>query len=267
MLIYALDDELILLDALEKAVAEAEPTAEIHSFSRAKLALKELAENDIHPDVAFLDIEMPGMTGLELAKCIKEHSPKTNIVFVTGFSQYALEAHTLRPSGYVMKPVSAEKIREELDDLRHPIEYQSGKRIRVQCFGSFEVFADGFPLHFKYGQTKELFAYLVDRKGASSTMGAVMGILWEDKLYSQSQRSHLRNLIADLRATLKVYGAETAVIKRRNEISIDPSKIDCDYYRFLQGDLSAINLYYGEYMSQYSWAEMRAASLTWRTHL
>lgn len=261
MLIYALDDEPFLLADLEEAIAEAEPTAQIHSFSRAKPALREMEENGLYPDVAFLDIEMPGMSGLELAKRIKDRSPKTNIVFVTGFRQYAAEAAQLRMSGYVMKPVSAEKIRAELEDLRHPIEYKSDKRVRVQCFGHFEVFVDEKPLSFRYSKTKELFAYLIDRKGAAVHADELIAVLWEDKPVSVSLRNQLRNSIHDLTRTLKSVGAGAVLLKTQRSFSIDVSQVDCDYYQFLQAQSSAVNTYGGEYMSQYSWPEMTIAAL------
>ncbi len=261
MLIYALDDEPLLLEALKDAIAEAEPNAEIHTFSRAKPALREIDINGIRPDVVFLDVEMPGMGGLEFAKCIKDRSQKTNIVFVTGFQQYAAEAAQLYMSGYVMKPVDSEKIRRELDNLRHPIQRPSNRRIRVQCFGNFEVFDGERPLFFQLQRTKELLAYLIDRKGATCTMGELLAVLWEDKPVTASQRTQLRKLIADLRQTMREHGAEGSIIKQRNAIAIDCSQIDCDYYRYLQGDPAVVNLYQGEYMAQYSWAEMSVGNL------
>ena len=50
-------------------------------------------------------------------------------------------------------------------------------------------------------------------------------------------------------------GAKNIVIRRRDTIGIDPTFLDCDYYRFLKGDIQAINAFRGEYMKQYSWAE------------
>ena len=61
---------------------------------------------------------------------------------------------------------------------------------------------------------------------------------------------------------LKDAGAEDVIVRGRDEIAIVPESVDCDYYRFLDGDPDAVNLYRGEYMSQYSWVEMTAGSLS-----
>lgn len=261
MLILALDDEPLLLDTIKRLIMEAEPSAETHTFSRVEKALNALQQPDFRPDVAFLDIEMPGMDGLELAKHIKDISPLTNLIFVTGFSQYAAEAMTLYPSGYVMKPITVERIRKELDNLRHPIAVPQSKKIYAQCFGNFEVFANGKPLDFKRSKTKELLAYLIDRQGAACTIGELMGILWEDKPVTTSLRNNIRNLIHDLKTTLSEIGAEDVIIRKYNTIAVVPDQIDCDYYDYLRFIPAAVNKYYGEYMLQYSWSEMTTASL------
>ena len=261
MLIFALDDKPLLLQGLKRCILEAEPSAEVLGFKRAAEVLELMEKEKLKPDVAFLDIEMPGMSGLELAKRMKENSPDTNIVFVTGYSQYAVEAMSMRTSGYLVKPVSAEDIRRELDNLRYPIRTEWKKRIRIQCFGNFDVCLDGRPIHFKRSKVKELFAYLVDRKGASCTAGEVMGILWEDAPNSISMQSNLRNLIHDLKNLLKDAGVEEVLIRGRGTIAINRAAVDCDYYDFLDNKPYAVNLYRGEYMSQYSWSEMTTASL------
>ena len=55
---------------------------------------------------------------------------------------------------------------------------------------------------------------------------------------------------------------EDVIIKKWNYLAIDVSKIDCDYYKFLDGDAVAVNSYMGEYMANYSWAEMTTANLS-----
>lgn len=259
MNILAADDEELMLEALMDAIQKSVPEGVVHGFSRIA-SLLEFAQNT-SCEIAFLDIQMRGMNGLEVAKKLKEINPKINIVFVTGFNQYAMDAICMHASGYITKPVTKEKIDIEMENLRHPIATQTKHRIRVQCFGNFEAFADDHVMQFRYNKTLELFAYLVDRRGAMISGGELMAILWEDKPDSASMRSQLRNLISDLRSTLKQVGAENVLIKVRRNYAIDISEIDCDYYDFLNNRGDAKELYSGEYMAQYSWAEMTGASL------
>ncbi len=247
------DDMLLAVNNLIKVLSKIDPQGRQKGLLCAGEALEYLQEN--HVDVAFLDIEMPDMNGLALAKKIKDIRPQTNIIFVTGYCEYALEAHGLYVSGFLMKPVVEEKVVEALANLRHPIR-KSKKRIWVQCFGNFEVFVDGKPLAFKRRKTKELFAYLIDRKGANCTMGELIAVLWEDKPDTVSQRNQLRNLISDLRQTFKKVGLKDVIVKSWNILSVDPGTVDCDYYGFLGSDPVCVNSYTGEYMTQYSWAEM-----------
>ena len=128
-------------------------------------------------------------------------------------------------------------------------------RLRVQTFGNFEVFYDGKPVHFRRRRTKELFAYLIDRRGAGSTMGQLISVLWEGRPDTDSVRSQLRSLITDLRTTFRDLEENSIIIKQRDLIAVDPDRVDCDYYRFLRGEVSAVNRYQGEFMAQYSWAE------------
>ena len=135
------------------------------------------------------------------------------------------------------------------------------RRLRVQTFGNFGVFRDGVPVRFRRTRTKELFAYLIDRRGAGCTMGELISVLWEGRPDTGGVRSQLRSLIADLRGTLEALGEEAVVIKQRNLIAVDPEQVDCDYYRFLAGDRGAVNAFRGEYMANYSWAEPTVGAL------
>ena len=134
-------------------------------------------------------------------------------------------------------------------------------RLRVQTFGNFEVFWKDQPVRFERSKTRELFAYLIDRRGAGSTMGELISVLWEGRPDTASLRSQLRSLITDLRATFRGLGAEDVVINRRDHIAVDPARVDCDYYRYLAGEKAARAVFRGEYMSNYSWAEITVGSL------
>ena len=135
MNILAVDDEKIALEGLIQSIQKVVPDAEVAGFRRGDLAMEYASKNPV--DVAFLDIEMRGENGLELAKKIKEIYPNRNIVFTTGYSEYAGEAFGMHASGYVMKPVTPEKIEKELGELRHPVE-TSKNRVSCRTFGNFD---------------------------------------------------------------------------------------------------------------------------------
>ena len=210
MRILAVDDERMALESLLEALEEVLPNEEVHSFIDADEALEFAESNDI--DIAFLDIKMRGITGIELAKKIKDIHPNTNIVFTTGYTSYAVSAFGVQASDYLLKPIEADQIRKALINLRNPINLHKN-RLRVQCFGTFEVFIDDNPVTFKRQKTKELFAYLIDRVGANCTMGQLMTALWEDGEDNSSRQSNLRNLIADLKSTFNEYGIVHEIIK------------------------------------------------------
>ena len=250
MKILLVDDEQLQLLRLENTVKKILPDAEILSFTNPKEAYDKTV--DIKFDIAFLDIEMPLINGIDLAKKLKKLNPLINVIFVTAYDSYALDAYSIHASGYVMKPVKAEKLKKELDALRYEVNLKPTKQLQVKCFGNFEVFKDGAPIKFKYQKSKELLAYLVDREGSSANVNELNAILWEE-----DHKAYLRNLIADVSETLKSVGAEDVFIKRHNECFIDPTKIDCDAYEYKNDNPEAVRMYRGEYMTQYSWAQFK----------
>lgn len=253
MNMVAVDDERLALESLLNVIKKVVTEADVVGFQNAGEALTYIQSHAC--DVAFLDIEMRDMSGIELAKQIKKIKPKVNIIFTTGYSEYTGEAFSLHASGYVLKPITPEKVKRELEDLRHPLPANSKKTLRVQAFGNFEVFCREEPIKFRYNKTKELLAYLVDRNGALCTNGELIGVLWEDDGEFKAKESYFKNLRTDLIKTLEDVGCGDVIIKQWGKLGIVPSKISCDYYDYLEGKAYAINAYRGEYMIQYSWSE------------
>ena len=264
MMIFAIDDEPKALRVLCRCVEAAAPGAGLRAFDSAFAALDAIRFGGLFPDIVFSDIEMPGLSGLEFAVALKKASPDTRVVFVTAFSQYALDAFQVRAQGYIMKPLTTALVRRELDEL--PAEPKPApNRLRVQCFGYFEVFWRGEPLRFARRRTKEFLAYLVDRRGAFCAMEDVISALWGDVDDMKNAKHRVRNYISDLRETLKEIDMEDVLIRRTNNIAIRTELLDCDYYRMLEGDMAAVNAYRGEYMTNYSWAELTAGNLYFNT--
>lgn len=263
MNIIVVDDEELALGYLVRILGEVQPDFRIQAFPDPYSALDYVRQFQV--DLAFLDVEMYDMNGIALAKHLKDIQPSINIIFVTGFPEYAVDAFSIHASGYLLKPASVDSVREEIGHLRFAPQIQREKLLRVQTFGNFEVFAGDVPVEFGRSKTKELFAYLIDRKGAGSTTAELSAVLWEDKEYSLSLQKQFQTIASDMVKALKRVNAEEVILKKRNYLSVDPSKIDCDYYRFLEGDVPAINSYTGEYMANYSWAEFTTGFLSQRS--
>lgn len=254
MKVLAADDESLALDMLVESIQQAIDDVEVFSFSTPS---KLLAFDEIDTcDIAFLDIQMRGMSGIELAKRLKDLCPKLNIIFVTGYDEYALEAMKQHVSGYITKPVTAEKIKEEIKDLRYPIREKKNALLKVKCFGNFEVFdMNGNPIHFERSKSKEMFAYLIYRSGSTSSTREIAAALFEDDEFDKKQIGYIQKIVSSLKKALKNVGAEKVLIKGFNSFSINVDLVDCDYYRFATLDRQAVNSYNGEFMSQYSWGE------------
>lgn len=261
MPVFTIDDERPALETLNNAVREAIPSAEIRAFRRAAEALDYMEQHGVKPEIVFSDIRMPGIDGLVLAVRIKTLSPETRIVFVTAYSDYALKAFQVHASGYLVKPVSAAQILEALKYVSPGIS-AADNRLRVQCFGNFEVFWNGKPVLFKRRKSKELLAYLIDREGAFCYAEEIIAVLWEDETNLRNGKHKLRNLISDLKTSLS--GAEGILIRQRDGLAVNRASVNCDYFRMLDGEAEAVNAFRGEYMTQYSWAEMTMSKLHFR---
>lgn len=258
MYIIGVDDRKAIVVMLEKMLGKIDPGGE-HRFYTDPL--KVLDELDKPIDVAFLDIEMPGMDGTELAERITKRYPLCNIIFLTGFSEYMPTAFDMHASGYILKPFSQKKIEDALSHLRYRPVDTSDKPIKVQCFGSFEVFIKGEPMKFNRQKSKETLAYLIDRRGALCNMDMLIGNIEPERPNDDSTRSKIRVYLGDLIVTFLRLGFKNALIKRSGEFAVNTSLLDCDYYRCLEGDPYAISQYVGEYMTQYSFAEETRAML------
>jgi DNA-binding LytR/AlgR family response regulator len=108
------DDEPHLADGLRRQLLVAWPALDIVAVARNGLeAAKAIAEHD--PDVAFLDIQMPGLTGLEVAQGIEG---RTRVVFVTAFDEYAVQAFEQAALDYVLKPARAERLARSVERIQ-----------------------------------------------------------------------------------------------------------------------------------------------------
>ena len=259
MTIICVDDERILMEDTVSMCLELSGITDAKGFTRAKQALEWLEKNSA--DIALLDIDMPEMNGLELAARIKETSPNTAIIFLTGYEQYALDAFSVHAAGYLLKPVSKEALEKDISYVLSSNTTVTKGKVRVETFGAFDVYVNGNQIKFNMAKCKELLAYLVDRKGGSVTRAELASILWEDRIYDRKLQKQLDVYIRTLRKTLEEYDISDILEMKRGTLRVVPEEFECDVYDFLAGDSKAVNSYRGEYMSAYSWASITEGAL------
>ncbi|QWT22216.1 LytTR family DNA-binding domain-containing protein [Bacillus sp. NP157] len=111
------EDEKLLSAALQRELARAWPELQVVAVAEdGGEALDAIVEH--RPDVAFLDIRMPGLTGMEVAAAAADASPRTLVVFITAYDQYAVDAFERGAVDYLLKPVSAERMTQTVERLR-----------------------------------------------------------------------------------------------------------------------------------------------------
>ncbi len=222
-------------------------------------ALSYFKENDVN--IAILDTGVREINALSVAKTLRSYRENLPVIILSESSEYALEAFSFHASGYILKPIKEEIFISEIKYALKNTELSNGRKPIVRTFGEFDVLIGEKPIYFSRAKSKELLAYLVDRQGGSVTRPTVFAALFEDGFYNRSMQKYLDTIIRSLRKTLNKYGISDILETGGGTLRIRPDKIECDFYRFCEGDREALKSYRGEYMSAYSWANMVEAYL------
>ena len=220
MITLSVDDQQEVTSLMKKMLTKIDPNGTHLTAANMDEAFSLLSDE---VQIIFLDIEMPGISGLEAAELLQKRYKRLNVVFVTGHPEYSFPAHSVHPSGFLAKPVDEQDILREITHLRYPIE-EPKSQIRVRC-SPFAVFAGNKLFAFKSDRTVELFAYLVYRNGAFCTNGELLGVLWEG---DTDRNGRLRQLIMDMRDCFREIGAENIIIKKYGKIGINTDLIEID---------------------------------------
>ncbi len=262
MKIIYVDDEKNAYKNFQYDVEHRTDITSLVYFQRPLMALEYVKDNSI--DVAFLDVTMPEMNGIELAKELKKINPSIEIIYVTGYEEYALEAYKVGGRAFLTKPYTEEELEEVFVLLDKLIDKNEKKpeeakrpntRVFMRTFGNFDVLIDGKPVIFKNSKAKELLALLVDRKGGSISSNQIFQKLWEEREYSQLTSTYVRRTVRALMNQLESLGLEDMVGNNRNSLHINVNTFSCDYYEVMKGNTDYKYEYNGYYMTQYYWAE------------
>jgi len=256
-LIYV-DDEQAAIQKFKSIVTKLTDINQVDFFTNSLLALEFVNTHMV--DIAFLDIEMPGLDGFALTRELHKVDPNIKIVFVTAYSNYALDAFGIDALGYLLKSYSTAQFQRQIEKARliRPI---PRKKVYMQTIPSFEILVDDEILPIKSAKAKELLALLVDRNGAGISAGEAIACLWEDRANDDATGSLYRMTYKRLRGILCDAGIEFLLAAGRTLRAVNPDMYDSDYKRLLAGDTQILKTFDGSYMNQYSWAEETAGRL------
>ncbi|WP_340021328.1 response regulator [Paenibacillus sp. FSL K6-1096] len=227
------DDEQPSLKRLSRILSESGEIEVCQTFQNPLMAYEYVRENPV--DVAFLDISMPEVHGMNLSRQIHELYPAMDIVFVTGYEEYALQAFDINATDYILKPVSAERVRQALDKIqRRPVRPQAEPMLEVYMFGGFKLVHPGpdrRPLKLRSPKTEELFAFLLYKRSVSRD--EIMDTLWSG-FDSDKASNNLNSNLYYIRKAISDSGLKVCLLAGRNEVQIVENSLSCDLYVFEQ---------------------------------
>lgn len=254
MKIIVVDDELSALSTFLPSVVD-DADIECKMFMNSpRSALEYVRVNKV--DVAFLDIKMPEIDGVELAARMLEICPNIKIVFI---SAYAQDEESIKKrlngkvAGFCHKPYSAEKLKRLIASLDTE---STRPKIFLRTFDAFDLFVNGVAVNFSCGKAKELLALLTDANGSWVTMDTAVGNLWPEKNAELGKRLY-RDAVCKLRLKLKELGIEELVTFERGRCVINTRAASCDMWDFIENG----GVFSGRYMPQYDWSIVREATL------
>ncbi len=234
------DDEWAAIGNLGDILKESGQVEIAGEYTNPLEALEIMKKNPV--DIAFLDIEMPGIHGMDLANQMLDILPKLQIVFVTAYNEYAIDAFKLNATDYLMKPVSLERLRITLNRVSdHKLRSKGSSKLRVSCFGKFRVDNDeGLPVKWRTNKTEELFAYLIDKNGKEVGKEIITDVIWSGFDRKRSL-TNLNTTLYNLRKTLKELGYPELLSCSNGMYKLDMSQIDSDIQSFYSCITQAAN--------------------------
>jgi two-component system LytT family response regulator len=275
------DDEKPALHHLEMLLAADGRFRVEGKYTSAKAALDHLAESPV--DVAFLDIGMPEMNGLEAGAYIGQMPGDIRIVYITAYSQYAIEAFEVQALDYVLKPIEEERFAKTLNQIEKRVpsrETISSDRLMVRCFGCLSLeYESGKTqvLKWKTAKAQELFAYMLIQPDRWVAKELILDMIWQGYPYDKAL-TYLHTSVSQIRKLFKEWGTtlaiEYALDKYRlvlGEVKVDTAEFDLhsDSSESMMTEIDVVHvdralaLYRGDYLDglDYDWAEIYRSRL------
>ncbi len=176
------DDDPVTLNLLHMLLNEISDVDVIGAYESAYEGMASL--DLVRPDVVFLDVEMPEISGIEFALEITQTDADMNVVFVSSHEHYAIEAFRLNALHYILKPVSAEMVEMAVERVRKEMLHNKPRPgvTRIECFDGIRIFDDSgvIPVKWITSKTEELFALLLLNQQQGISKWSILESIWGD---------------------------------------------------------------------------------------
>ena len=245
------DDMLLDLQLFELKCADMPDFEIVGKFTNPDQAIAYAAGHVV--DFALLDIDMPGMNGMELAQRLRQIRRDIIIVFATAHPKFAVDALRMKADYMIFKPFDREDIADVMERAKL-LRRRPNKRLFFRTFGAFDMLVDGEPVRFRSAKAKELMALCLYRQGCPASIHEIVECMWGEETAGADSTGY-RRTIKELTDTLRDYAAEELLLRARGSLQLRLELVDSDYQRFLDGDPDAICQFQGSFLRQYSWAE------------
>lgn len=287
MRIILVDDEPLILEHFEKIVNKISGIEVVGTYINPHKAIEAVVRE--RPNAVFLDIEMPGLNGLEAAEKILGILPQTKVVFTTAYSNYAVKAFELNAVDYLLKPVKYERLVETIRRLNKSDTQTPARIPMISCFQSLSFTWSGDPsqkldVRWRTNKARELFAFLIHYRKKPIRKDLILDQFWPDTDLDKGF-TQLYTAIYQIRKTLDSINFNIKITSQDNSYTLDLNDVVVDVDEWekglnelpditkdtLPGHQKLVDLYQGGYFSEndYIWAESERERLRllWLNHV
>jgi len=279
--VLLVDDEEDALNLLEILLVQTGEVEVAGRYVNPVQAIEALRASPV--DAVFLDNEMPGMSGMEAARKMREIRPRLPIVFTTAYAEYAVEAFEIQSTDYLLKPLAPGRLQDAVSRLRQAVSADRADRSRsdaaIRCLGGFSVARPNDPrrtLPWKTNKEKEICAFLVHHGEKHVDTALIIESVWPEydlknaKTYLYTCLSYLRKSFQEHRLPLQIEKNGSGFALRLNGAVVDAAAFEDDLDEILSAETPDLRLYEringmyrGEYMEgcDYHWAEFKKEAI------
>ena len=244
------DDEPMMIKSFMRLSSGIEDLQVLSTFESPEDALEFVKSNTV--DIAFLDVEMSTMSGIQLAKELRAVRPDILIVIISAYGEYIKDSNIIGADYYIVKPYKHETLEMMMARMRLLVKRQE-KELYMKTFGEFEVLKNGKPTSIT-GKAKEILAYCVIMQGKEATNEEIYSALCEGREYNNVNMKVYYNAIKRLKDSLSDDNIPDLLVSTKHGQLANTDIFDSDLYEWLKKGNKDISKIPGGFMPKYDWA-------------